>query len=353
MGDFLIYTAKVAAALVVFYLFFRLLLSRETFHRLNRIALICGLVISFALPLCVITVNITVDPQRIPSAPDPLNINLVDADWWVTVLFGVFILGAIATLARLAIAYCRVHKMIKDGEKHPQPDGKIVVVINNPKEEEYRSPSSWMGFIFLCRKDFLSAEATGLYSSPAYIHEAAHSDLHHSIDLMFIDLCSLLQWFNPAIWLLRREMTTIHEYEADKAVLDKGFNPKDYQLLLVRKAMSEAGYSVANNLNHSALKSRIDMMLRQPSGSRRALRLLVLVPLICVGLAMNAQRVYHALQDKPLFIVGDNENVILRVDGKEFDKGRLDEIDPFKIKSVTVNKDGKGGGTIDIYLNNE
>ena len=84
MGDFLLYTAKVAAALVVFYLFFRLLLSRETFHRLNRIALICGLVISFALPLCVITVNITVDPQHIPSAPDPLNINLADADWWVT-----------------------------------------------------------------------------------------------------------------------------------------------------------------------------------------------------------------------------------------------------------------------------
>ena len=353
MGDFLLYTAKVAAALVVFYLFFRLLLSRETFHRLNRIALICGLVISFALPLCVITVNITVDPQHIPSAPDPLNINLVDADWRVTVLFGVFILGAIATLARLAIAYCRVHKMIKDGEKHPQPDGKIVVVINNPEEEEYRSPSSWMGYIFLCQEDFLSAEATGLYSSPAYIHEAAHSDLHHSIDLMFIDLCSLFQWFNPAIWLLRRELTTIHEYEADKAVLDKGFNPKDYQLLLVRKAMSEAGYSVANNLNHSALKSRIDMMLRQPSRNRRALRLLVLIPLVCIGLAMNAQKVYHDRQDKPFFIVGDNENVFLRVDGKDFDKKHMDEIDPSNIESITVNKDGKGGGTIDIYLKNE
>ncbi len=339
MGDFLIYTAKVAAALVVFYLFFRLLLSRETFHRLNKIALICGLVISFALPLCVITVNITVDPQRIPSAPDHLNINLADADWWVTVLFGVFILGAIATLARLATAYCRVHKMIKDGEKHPQPDGKIVVVINNPEEEEYRSPSSWMGFIFLCREDFLSAEATGLYSSPAYIHEAAHSDLHHSIDLMFIDLCSLFQWFNPAIWLLRRELTTIHEYEADKAVLDKGFNPKDYQLL--------------NNLNHSALKSRIDMMLRQPSRNRRALRLLVLIPLVCIGLAMNAQKVFHDRQDKPFFIVGDNENVFLRVDGKEFDKKHMDEINPSNIESITVNKDGKGGGTIDIYLKNE
>ena len=353
MGNFLIYTAKVAAALVVFYLFFRLLLSRETFHRLNRIALLCGLAISFVLPLCVITVNITVDPQRISSEPDLLNTNLADVDWWVTILFGVFLLGAIATFTRLAIAYYRVNKMIKDGEKHPQPDGKMVVVIDNPEEEEYRSPSSWMGYIFLCRKDFLSAGSTGLNSSPSYIHEAAHSDLHHSIDLMFIDFCSLFQWFNPAIWLLRRELTTIHEYEADKAVLDKGFNPKDYQLLLVRKAMSEAGYSVANNLNHSALKSRIDMMLRQPSRSRRALRLLVLIPLICIGLAMNTQRVYHAPQYKPFFIVDDNENVFLRVNGKEFDKKHLDEIDPSKVKSISVKKDGKGGGTIDIYLKNE
>ena len=353
MVNFLIYTAKVAAALVVFYLFFRLLLSRETFHHLNRIALLCGLAISFVLPLCVITVNITVDPQRISSEPDLLNTNLADTDWWVTALFGVFLLGAIATFTRLVIAYYRVNKMIKDGEKHPQPDGKMVVVIDNPEEEEYRSPSSWMGYIFLCRKDFLSAEATGLYSSPSYIHEAAHSDLHHSIDLMFIDLCSLFQWFNPAIWLLRRELTTIHEYEADKAVLDKGFNPKDYQLLLVRKAMSEAGYSVANNLNHSALKSRIDMMLRQPSRSGRALRLLVLIPLICIGLAMNTHRVYHAPQYKPFFIVDDNENVFLRVNGKEFDKKHLDEIDPSKVKSISVKKDGKGGGTIDIYLNEE
>ena len=68
---------------------------------------------------------------------------------------------------------------------------------------------------------------------------------------------------------------------------------------------------------------------------------------------MNAQKVYHDRQDKPFFIVGDNENVFLRVDGKEFDKKHMDEIDPSNIESITVNKDGKGGGTIDIYLKNE
>ena len=68
---------------------------------------------------------------------------------------------------------------------------------------------------------------------------------------------------------------------------------------------------------------------------------------------MNTQRVYHAPQYKPFFIVDDNENVFLRVNGKEFDKKHLDEIDPSKVKSISVKKDGKGGGTIDIYLKNE
>ena len=136
-------------------------------------------------------------------------------------------------------------------------------------------------------------------------------------------------------------------------MLDKGFNTREYQLLLVQKSMSDTGYSVVNNFNQSALKGRIDMMLRRPSRSRRASRVLVLIPLVCLGLAMNARWEFQIGQGRPYIIVGDNDNIILRVDGKEFDKGRMDEIDPHKIKSVSVKKDGKGGGTIDIFLNNE
>ena len=349
----LIYTAKVAAALIVFYLFFRLLLSRETFHRLNRIVLLSGVVISFLLPLCIITVNITINSARTSHKPNYLWTHDTGVDWWVIVLFGIFLFGALATLARLLIALHRVNKMIKQGEKHPQPDGNTLVIIDSHDGERHLSPSSWMGYIFLRREDFLSAEMTGLNNSPVYCHEAAHSALHHSLDLLFLDLCLILQWFNPAIWLLRRQLAAIHEYEADKSVLDKGFNTREYQLLLVQKSMSDTGYSVVNNFNHSALKGRIDMMLRRPSRSRRASRVLVLIPLVCLGLAMNARWEFQIGQGRPYIILGDNDNIILRVDGKEFDKGRMDEIDPHKIKSVSVKKDGKGGGTIDIYLNNE
>lgn len=350
MLAFLIYTAKVAAALVVFYLFFRLLLSRETFHRLNRIILLCGVTASYLLPLCVITVNITVDSTRTTRKPNYLWIHSTGVDWWVVALFVLFLIGATVALVRLAIAFRRVYKTIREGERHPLPDGNVVVVLDTPEGREEPSPSSWMEYIFLSRKDFQNAEAAEFENSMVYIHEAAHLALRHSVDLLFLDFCALFQWFNPAIWLLRRELTALHEYEADKAVLDKGFRPRDYQLLLVQKAMSDAGYSVANNLNHSALKGRIDMMLRQPSQAWRALRLLVLVPLICAGLAMNAKRDYHSAPDRPFLLVGDNDNIFVRVDGKDFDKSKLDEIDPYSIQSIDVVKDGNGGGTIEIHL---
>lgn len=350
MLGFLIYNAKVAAALVVFYLFFRLLLSRETFHRLNRIVLLCGVVVSFLFPFCVITVNITIDSTRTTRKPNYLWTHTTSVDWWVVALFVVYMVGVFASIVRLVIAFLRVVKMIKEGEKHLQPDGNVVVALSTPKEEVEPSPSSWMSYVFLGRLDFLSSAEAGFENSPVYIHEAAHLELHHSVDLLFLDLCALLQWFNPAIWLLRRELTALHEYEADKAVLDKGFHPREYQLLLVRKAMLDAGYSVANNLNHSALKGRIDMMLRQPSRTRRALRLLALIPLICIGLAMNARRDYRIGSGRPFLILGDNDNIVVQLDGEEFDKSRMDEIDPFTIKSINVIKDGKGGGIIDIHI---
>ncbi|MBQ8060775.1 MAG: hypothetical protein IJ205_02365 [Bacteroidales bacterium] len=320
---------------------------------MNRIVLLSGVVISFLLPLCIITVNITINSARTPHKPNYLWTHATGVDWWVIVLFGIFLFGAIAALIRLFIAFHRVSKMIKDGENHPQPDGNTIVIIDSHEGERHLSPSSWMGYIFLRREDYLAAEATGFNSSPVYCHEAAHSALHHSMDLLLMDLCLILQWFNPAIWLLRRQLAAIHEYEADKAVLDKGFNPREYQFLLVQKSMSEAGYSVVNNFNQSALKGRIEMMLRRPSRSRRALRLLVLIPLVCIGLALNARWEFQIGQGRPFIIVGDNENIIVRVDGKEFDKDRLDEIDPSRIKSMNIDKDGKGGGTINIFMKNE
>ena len=71
------------------------------------------------------------------------------------------------------------------------------------------------------------------------LHEQAHIRNHHSWDLLLVEVCSWLQWFNPAIWLLKQELQNIHEYEADEEVLRQGIDARQYQMLLIKKPLAQ------------------------------------------------------------------------------------------------------------------
>ena len=94
----------------------------------------------------------------------------------------------------------------------------------------------------------------------------------------------LLQWFNPAAWLLKRELKDIHEYQADTSVLQSGIDATTYQLLLVKKAVGASSYTLANSFNHSKIKKRITMMLKEKSNKWARLKLLLLLPLGALSL---------------------------------------------------------------------
>ncbi|MBO5768473.1 MAG: TonB family protein, partial [Bacteroidales bacterium] len=120
-------------------------------------------------------------------------------------------------------------------------------------------------------------------------HERAHIRLAHSIDNLLMLPVLLLQWFNPAVWLLMRDLREIHEFEADESVLASGVNAKDYQLLLIKKAVGKRYYSIANSLNHSKLKNRISMMLSKKSSVASRCKALSLLLVVGLSLAATAQ----------------------------------------------------------------
>ena len=130
-------------------------------------------------------------------------------------------------------------------------------------------------------------------------HERGHIRLHHSWDLLLVDTLTALQWFNPAIWMLRSDLRAVHEYEADGVVLSQGINARQYQYLLITKAASIGGYSLANGISHSTLKNRINMMLHKKSNPSRLLKLLAFVPIVAVALAVNAETVTDYVYDEP------------------------------------------------------
>jgi hypothetical protein len=281
MITFLAYQLKVAVLMAVFYIFYRLFLIKDTWHRLNRIVLLSTALLSFLLPVCIITIHKTeVQPmpvvqlmQAVSSTPARPSIL-----WWHIALMTVYALGVVFVLARVLASALRVRSIIRCARKEELPDGTVVYIMPGNA-----ASFSWMGHIVISEADWNNNE------SAIIRHEKAHVALRHSIDVLITDIIAAAQWFNPAIWMLRIDLRAVHEYEADDTVLRAGTDLRSYQYLLISKAAAMNGYTIANNFNHSILKNRIFMMEKETSTKKSLLRALYLLPLICISLALNAQ----------------------------------------------------------------
>ena len=284
MEALLTYTWRVAACLAVAWLFFRLLLGRETFCRLNRFVVLALLVLSFLLPLCVITVRrevpipyeVWVHATEVRSAAAPVSAAAPFP--WAALLGGLYLAGVLAAACRMVWSLAAVVRVIRRGRRERLADG--VVLVRSPQPV---TPFSWGRYVVLAETEPSEEVATIL------LHERAHVRLHHTWDLLFADLAGCLQWFNPAVWLLRRELCAIHEYEADRAVLEAGTDARAYQLLLVRQAVGTQAFVAANNFNHSKLQNRIAMMLKKRSSRWAAARTLLILPLSALALGAFAR----------------------------------------------------------------
>lgn len=305
MGTFLVYILKSAACLAVFYLFYKLLMSRDTFHRFNRFALLGLLVLSSLLPLVEVSVN---RPAPVHETMLTLEQLLLLADvqaegeivsqpttaLWVRVALLVYLAGIVFFAVRNLWSLGRLGVLLRRGRLERLADwlpGRVEnvrLVVHNRDI----APFSWMRYIVLSRKDL---EENG---REILIHELAHIRNHHSWDLLLADLCIFVQWFNPAAWLLKQELQTIHEYEADDTVLREGVDAKKYQMLLIKKAVGTRLYSMANSFNHSSLKKRITMMLKEKSNPWARVKYLYVLPLAALAVSAFARPEVSAVADE-------------------------------------------------------
>ena len=288
MGIFLVYILKSSLCLALFYLFYRLLLSKETFHRFNRIALLGVMLISCLLPL----IRVTVDQATVVNT----SVMLVEEDmlmypWemqavvqeeaafpWREWLVAVYFLGILFFLLRNFLSLGYVFYLIRHSRCRRMENGICLVV-----HQAGFAPFSWMKYIVISQTD-LDENGTDILT-----HEEAHIRNGHSWDLLLVELCVWLQWFNPAAWLLKQELQNVHEYEADEAVLRQGIDAKRYQMLLIKKAVGARLYSIANSFNHSSLKKRITMMIRKKSNPWARAKYLYVLPLAAVTVAAFAR----------------------------------------------------------------
>ncbi|MBR5725549.1 MAG: TonB family protein [Muribaculaceae bacterium] len=278
----LVYQIKVGLCLIAFYLLWKLLLSRETFHRFNRVALLVVMALALVLPWMRFTLDspspvteqmvmiedLIVTPSGVVQAPQATQSwNVLDI---ATV---VYFVGMAIVLAWYLHSQWSLRRLMKKGRTELLPEGYTLHIL--PEEI---APFSYFKHIVIDEQDYRDNPREIL------IHEKAHSRLRHSLDVAFMSVVTLFQWWNPAAWLLCRELRQVHEFEADEAVLNEHVDVKQYQMLLIRKSVGDRLFSMANNFNYQSLKKRIRMMTINRSSRWNRLRALAVVPVIALAL---------------------------------------------------------------------
>ena len=260
----LVYQIKVGLCLIAFYLLWKLLLSRETFHRFNRVALLTVMALALVLPWMrfsldapspvtermVMIEDLIVTPSGVEQSPQAFQA------WNVmNVATIVYFVGMAMVLAWLLHGQWNLRRQLKQGRTESLPDGITLHVLPDDI-----APFSYFKHIVISEQDYRDNPREIL------VHEQAHINLRHSWDVIFTSVLTLFQWWNPAAWLLCHELKQVHEYEADKAVLNTNVDAKQYQLLLIRKSVGDQLFSMANNFNYQSLKKRIRMMTIKDCG---------------------------------------------------------------------------------------
>lgn len=309
----LAYAIKSAIFLSIMYIPYMLILRKESFFHFNRILLVCIMLLSLILPLCdfhslsiennpiqegmttIILPTVTVGAEEEMPVSDSIN--------WINVMLYIYITGMIITalwkLVQIFLLYKTIHSCVLWKDKQ----NGITIYCH----AQDIAPFSWFNIIVISENDYQNN------ANEILCHEIGHIRHYHSLDILLVNIIETIQWWNPLSWILASSLRDVHEYEADDEVLTSGVNIKQYQMLLIRKAVGSSSYAFANSFNHSLLKKRITMMLKSKSNPWMRTKALYIIPVATIALSVFAtpelnNRVSAISETDPTAIEGKGTN---------------------------------------------
>ena len=281
MSGFIIYMLKSSIILGLMYGLYFILFRRETFFNLNRIFILSALGISLVLPLlniqlkskipvsenkfeyvhhAILDVSETIEYVEL-TAENNVNSNAV---FPFLLLAGMLVAGS-----RVGIQLFSIYKNIRKYDIRLEGAFKYVLI------DQHFSTHSFFNYIFIHKSEFKKKRMRDVL-----MHEQMHARYYHSIDLLFIGFLSILQWFNPFIYLFKRALVETHEFQADQAVVDHGIDKSNYQRLVLERARSVMMTGLASNFNQSIIKSRLKMMNKIKSRNKAIVKYLLVFPIV-------------------------------------------------------------------------
>jgi TonB family protein len=283
MNNFIAYIIKAGIALTVLYMFYWLVLRKDTHFYLNRVILITSALVSLVLPFFHPGIlNISPVLSHLPTLSfenvqggtgispvtdaSPVDGNPVN---YRKIIFIIYVTGAMIVFARLIYQAIFLHAVSRLSKK-TEYNGYTIISMTTDM-----TPFSYFNRIFIptVRLDESSFDSI-------IAHEKSHLSQGHYIDLFIVEIMTILQWFNPVVWFYEKSIKEIHEYLADEAVLNTGKNRGRYQALLVNQALGGPVFILTNQFNQSLIKKRIMMMKKIKTSRMAKLKALFLLPLI-------------------------------------------------------------------------
>ncbi len=287
-GIFLAYSLLASTLLIVVWAVYKCVLANIGCFRFNRILLLSSITLSFVSPIFILNpfwladimennIEIAFNPVEVAYIANTVSEQITPIwDYIVTL----YLIGVIVMTIYFLVSLVRLTLFILKGEHIKQDDCRIILHRHNSV-----APFAWCGYIMMPRRDWYE------FGQMIVCHEKAHIECRHWIDLLFMQAAIIITWYCPAIWLLRNELHTLHEYEADSRVLASGVKREEYQMFLIKKTVGARFATLSNCLNHSSLKKRITMMLSSKPTGKARVRAFVMVPamaLALIGLATPA-----------------------------------------------------------------
>ncbi len=327
------YSLSVSIPLIILWASYHWSLSKGNCFRANRITIF--IIYAASLTMMPLISYFNFSPFQIPDvAPTTANGATSDESFdWFHLFSVIWSIGAgiifVATMAELL----RI-QVIKRKCQIVSHNGQTIFLSDNPD----LLPFSFGNIIVMNRMDFQENADTII------LHETAHKICCHSVDLLLSQIVATLCWYNPASWLLTRDLKTLHEYQADDYVSKSGSDLKHYQMFLIGRASGTKFPHIANNLNYSQISNRISMMNhKEEEGSRSSVRFALpfiglIMAITIVAFPPVRSVVSPDIQASSSSKESDLEKINIYVEGEKVSMEDLQDLPKSEIKAITVSK---------------
>lgn len=271
---------KSSACLAIFMVFYKLCLEKTSANHFKRFYLISAILLSLSIPF--ITFTKYIEPQIVNATivtefdansifEKKLN-NIVFKDYVPYFIWSIYALGVILLSFRFLKNLYTLFQKIKTNPKFKNE--KFINVLL----KDLIIPYTFFNYIFLNKTNY----ENNLIPNEVLLHEQIHAQQKHALDILFIEILQVLFWFNPLLFLIKKDIKLNHEFLADQAVLKYGIDSSTYQKTLLTFSSNASSNNLTNAINYSLIKKRFTVMKTKTSKTILWLRSLILLPVLAI-----------------------------------------------------------------------